>query len=389
MRPLTYCAVALFAIVTFESVSHAAGVTQQQIDQCTRKVQASDDEAIAACTAAINAGRSRGADLAALYFGRATKYNAKGDNDRAIADYSQAIKLDPSNPAFYNDRGDAYYDNNDPEHAIADYSAAIRIDPKHTNAYLNRCWLYLNSNIANPDRAIADCSEAVRLDPQNARAYYYRGQGYLQKNDADHAIADYTEAIKLDADIDGSGPYWMRGKSLVFQGNFAAAIPDFTEWSKRDPKNADPYFWRGVANLYAGALPGALADMDQATTMAPKWAYGALWLDFIDKRSNLLSRMQQAVAQFDMTAWPAPILKFYLGELTPEAVEAAADDPDAATKTARLCEANYFIGEFKLSAGAKDEAAQRFRAAAAATLSCNSPYPAAAKAELKALGVSP
>lgn len=122
----------------------------------------------------------------------------------------------------------------------------------------------------------------------------------------------------------------MRGKAFVNLDNFAAAIPDFSEWNKRDPKDGDPYLWRGIANLYTGALPNSLADIDQVTTIAPKWAYGPLWLDIVDRRSNLPSRVQQATAQLDMTAWPAPILKFFLGQLTPEAVEAAADNSDAA-----------------------------------------------------------
>jgi hypothetical protein len=35
-------------------------------------------------------------------------YRAKGDNDRAIANFTQAIRLDPNSVANYQDRGTAY-----------------------------------------------------------------------------------------------------------------------------------------------------------------------------------------------------------------------------------------------------------------------------------------
>ena len=38
--------------------------------------------------------------------------------------------------------------------------------------------------------------------------------------------------------------------------------------------------------------------------------------------------------QIDMSKWPAPLIRLYLGELTQEAVLAAADDPDAARRKA-------------------------------------------------------
>jgi hypothetical protein len=39
-----------------------------------------------------------------------------------------------------------------------------------------------------------------------------------------------------------------------------------------------------------------------------------------------------------MNNWPAPIIRLYLGQLTMEAVLAAADDPDASIKKGHVCE---------------------------------------------------
>jgi hypothetical protein len=75
----------------------------------------------------------------------------------------------------------------------------------------------------------------------------------------------------------------------------------------------------------------------------------------------------QAKSQLDMGAWPAPVVKLFLGELTPEAVDASTDSTNAATKKNQVCGANFFVGEFKLLAGDK-EAAKRFRLAGQAGL---------------------
>ena len=89
-----------------------------------------------------------------------------------------------------------------------------------------------------------------------------------------------------------------------------------------------------------------------------------------------------------MTAWPAPIVKLFLGELTVEAVRAAADHPDPKTRTGQICEANFYAGEIARLAGTKPEAKRLFTLAAQ---DCPSTWIEleAATAELKALATPP
>lgn len=138
-------------------------------------------------------------------------------------------------------------------------------------------------------------------------------------------------------------------------------------------------------NLFAGALSNALADLNQASELNPTYAYAALWLDIAKRRSNLPSRLPEAVNQIDMTKWPAPVIRLYLGQLTPEAVLNAADDPDATTKKDRICEANFYSGELALQRGAKEKATKLFELAAKGCPKSFIEYDSAI-AELKALG---
>jgi tetratricopeptide (TPR) repeat protein len=69
---------------------------------------------------AQQSGRFSGKDLAIKFSNRGMGYDDKGQTDRAIEDYDQAIRLNPQDAdAFYN-RGIAYADKGQTDRAIAD-----------------------------------------------------------------------------------------------------------------------------------------------------------------------------------------------------------------------------------------------------------------------------
>jgi tetratricopeptide (TPR) repeat protein len=68
------------------------------------------------------------------YNNRGNAYSDKGDYDRAIADYTQAIRLAPNVASRYYNRGLAYYSKKDYDRAIVDFNQAIRLDPNNANA---------------------------------------------------------------------------------------------------------------------------------------------------------------------------------------------------------------------------------------------------------------
>ena len=68
---------------------------------------------------------------------RSRWYN-KGEHDKAITDFSEAIRLDPKYVNAYIGRGLCWYNKGEYEKAMADYNEAIRLDPEYAGAYLNR-----------------------------------------------------------------------------------------------------------------------------------------------------------------------------------------------------------------------------------------------------------
>lgn len=121
---------------------------------------ASGDAAIVACDRAIASGRHSGTDLARLHTSRGVERKRKQDLDGAIADYGEAIRLNPSDQFAWNNRANARRDKGDLDGAIADYGEALRVDPDYTAAYVNRGLLH--ERMGNLPRARADFEEAVR-----------------------------------------------------------------------------------------------------------------------------------------------------------------------------------------------------------------------------------
>ena len=172
---------------------------------------------------------------AAGYNVRGAVWRAKGEFDKAIADYNEAIRLDPECTVAYALRGQAWGSKGDFAKAIADFDAAIRLDPTNVEVLVPRGAARIAKG--DFDKAIADFNEAIRLDPRDAEAYALRGVTWRMKGDYNKAIADDTEAIRLDPE--DAQPYVHRGAVWYLKGNFAKAIADFSESIRLDPEDAE------------------------------------------------------------------------------------------------------------------------------------------------------
>src|SRR5260221_14230859 len=96
-------------------------------------------------------------------------------------------------------RSNAYDDKGDHDHAIADYTQAIRLDPNYASAYMERGIVY--KRLKEYDRAVQDFSEAIRIKPENARAYLLRGRSKTEKGDTAAGEIDLAKAKQIDPDV--------------------------------------------------------------------------------------------------------------------------------------------------------------------------------------------
>src|SRR6266849_2670041 len=207
--------------------------------------------------------------FALAYSRRGLASAEKKDYDRAIVDYSEAIKLNPTSIEVYKDRGVAYGNKNDYDHAIADYSQAIKLDPNYALAYNNRGFAYFRKN--DFDRAIVDYTEAVKRNPNYALAYNNRGNAYFRKSDYDLAISDYGEAIRRNSNY--AIAYDNRGFAYAQKNDYDHALADYDEAVRRNPRLASAYAHRGVLHHAKGNYDRAIADLNEAIARDSTYVY--------------------------------------------------------------------------------------------------------------------
>jgi tetratricopeptide (TPR) repeat protein len=187
----------------------------------------------------------------------------KREWDSAIANFTEAIRLNPNFASAYYNRGRAYSMKDDRDRAIADYTEAIRLDPNKADAYYFRgnALGYSFYDKHDYDRAIADLTQAIRLG-STWSAYYNRGDAYYAKGDYDRAIADYTESIRLDRNMDFA--YKKRADAYIGKGDYDLAIADYTEAIRLAPNYTTYYSNRANAYIKKGNYPLARADVNKA-----------------------------------------------------------------------------------------------------------------------------
>jgi tetratricopeptide (TPR) repeat protein len=115
-----------------------AVVAQVDIAPCLTAAAADDlDKAAPACAAAIDNEKTAKPDLIKALIARGALYARHDQIDRAIADDSRALLLDPTLADLFNARGELWLKKGDKPKAVQDFGAALRIDPNHEKAKAN------------------------------------------------------------------------------------------------------------------------------------------------------------------------------------------------------------------------------------------------------------
>jgi tetratricopeptide (TPR) repeat protein len=216
------------------AAASAFAQTAQDHRWCEGEDGATPGQRIEGCSAVIKAAREKGDKLAEVFNDRGVAYRLNGDLERAIADYSQAIRLNGKFAAAFNNRGVAY-------------------DKK-----------------GEYDRAIQDYDQAIKLKA-SAESHFNRGNAYLGKGQYDHAIDDYNEAIKLKADFAAAFDNRCWARAVV--GILKLALADCNAALRLMPNNAATLDSRAFVFLKMTQFDAAVSDYEAALRIDPKLAF--------------------------------------------------------------------------------------------------------------------
>jgi tetratricopeptide (TPR) repeat protein len=243
--------------------------------RCLAREGVSIEQKLEACTAVIETGQETPRGLVAVFNARGNARLGNRDFDRAIEDYSEAIRLDPNFAVAFNNRGVGYQRKNQYDRAIENYDEAIRLNPQYVLAFINRSNAHRSK--ARFDPAIADAGQAIALNPDLASAYFARAIAYQNKaqwdfeaylNEGmyeDRAIQDYDEVIRRDPK--NAAARRNRGALHSRQRQYDRAIADFDEAIRLDATVAAAFTGRAYALRFTGQYDRAVADYRKALTL--------------------------------------------------------------------------------------------------------------------------
>jgi|GEM_PF-2419325 len=216
-----------------------------------------------------------------------------GNYDLAIAKYTDVIEKNPKNERAYNDRGLAYKQKGNFERAIADFSEALRLKPEWL-VYQNRAVTYYEMH--NDDKAIADYSKAIEVGkqkPVTAFSLIGRAHCYVNKEDADKALTDLNAAIKIDTKE--SDAYVLRGIVHKVRHEYELSLADYEKAIALDPKDARSL--RAEAYLLSVCPSPKYRDGKKAINLATKACELTGWKD--GQELETLAAAYAEAGQFD------------------------------------------------------------------------------------------
>jgi tetratricopeptide (TPR) repeat protein len=199
MRKTTMCALAATLLIAATPLRFSAAMAQNAAEWNCRGDTRDLDQQIEGCTRAIRSGQFRGKDLAWAYTNRGSVYDYKRDFDHAIADLTEAIRLDPDAVVAYQDRAASYRNTGKFDRAIDDLDQAARLDPNDARTFMSRGIIYFK--VGAVARAILDFDTSLKIDPKFAPSLYGRGVAKLKDGDVDGGHADIDAAKAIQSSI--------------------------------------------------------------------------------------------------------------------------------------------------------------------------------------------
>jgi tetratricopeptide (TPR) repeat protein len=203
---------------------------------------------------------------------RSTALVARGqyrdDQSERLADFTEAIRLDPRNVDAWRERGLQYLLQENFAQAVEDFSQLLDLAPEDVvglqavaralfrEEKLDEALHYINKAIeVQPDRptgymlraqiqvwrdditaALSDLGRALDIQPGETRALVFRASLWYRQGKVDYAKADLERALDLEPDFKLA--VQMRIDIARSEGRFSDAIADLNRLLQRDPRNA-------------------------------------------------------------------------------------------------------------------------------------------------------
>lgn len=227
------------------------------------------------------------------YIVRAEVYVGLGENEKALADFTSAVKETPDDANVYEKRADLYYYMEKYDLADKDYQKIISIDPGNVMGYMG---IGRNANAEKRyEDAIEQFSYVTKLASDYSSGYSFRAESliglkkydeaiddiihaldidydnkafYLMQDVADSAMVPLVAKLKIQSTKNPNNDYWLYCLGAVYEnkGAYKKAITYYTDCQKKNPSSVTSC---RISNCYSeiGDYASALQHIDNAIAL--------------------------------------------------------------------------------------------------------------------------
>lgn len=232
--------------------------------------------------------------------GRGLSKSASKKYYEAVSDFNEALFVVPNNAVTLNNRGLAKQYVGDVKGAYEDFAAAIASDSTLAIAYRNRALLSMNTE--KYEDAVGDFARVISLQP-DGEAYFHHGLALVSVGQVNEGILDYNKSKSLGVErtatfynyvgvahfvieqydtavvyfksaigIDKNNTTYVKnlGDALYRTGSFSDAQKQYENFLTLEKDNAEVYNMIGLCRYQEEDYKGAIQRFTKAIELDPK-----------------------------------------------------------------------------------------------------------------------
>jgi tetratricopeptide (TPR) repeat protein len=230
--------------------------------------------------------------------------------ETAIAQFNQAIRLDPNFKEAYSGRGFAQLQSGQLAQAIESYNRILQIDPNAAIAYSGLA--LVRAKLGDDQQARLDTEKSASLLARQTSRHLYQselsllelafatagktpksqvwklieqGYQYIDARNFRAAVNTFNQAVKL-MPSGSARPYIDRGVAYFWMQDYQSAIEDFSTAIRFNPFYVKAYEYRARAYEQLGRNQAARADAQRAIELARQFGSQAMIQELTEGRQQ-------------------------------------------------------------------------------------------------------
>ena len=198
----------------------------------------------------------------------ATAYGQQKNPELALRYFDQAIQINRTNPAIFNNKGIVLKELQRFDEAVQSYEAALLINPKYAAAYNNKGNAL--QALKRFDEALLNYEAALDIKPDYIEAHNNKGNALKELKRFDHALQSYEAALLINQEF--AEVHNNKGSVLKDLKKYDEALQSYETALRIKPNYAEAFYNKGIALQALKQLNEALKSYESALSIKPNYA---------------------------------------------------------------------------------------------------------------------